>query len=522
MTLQTPTRRRSTQAPEKPRPAILRVRHREGQRVRASDLLDEQAFHIAARRRHYLGAHDWGIVRGLKLVPASDGIVIQPGFAVDGYGRELIVARAVSLPAADLQDCFGSAASDSGEMLDVWLAYRQGDPHGARRSVHSDVILTPHSASSPDSASPPGVPSADLSFGAHQALYGDAPVRAFPVYLGSIRKQGDTLEIVSNEKPRTTRLFAGSVTSPDGRTRLVLGDERADDPRRFAVVMAAGDLVVERMVINKRGGLTLRGKLELERVRQSQPEAAAGVDDCRRPALPDARSLSVRFSPAPTPTSPQPWRIYTTRVTEGEGDDKRHYHELRIELFHPGKYGNAHDYRLQVGVSDGGVFKPAFAVYADGVVRAYGIVAAKRRLQSPIGTDPNDPSLREMLDTIRREKFTDDELEIRELKATNVGRARDTAALSFILANKTPPPGEVISSIRFYQFIRHQDGSIARAEYGVSPVASLTRGQSRTIALQPLEGLKAGTYTVAVFAYGTRERGGITLVTKTTTFDVQP
>ena len=43
---------------------VTRVRYREQQRLRSSDLQDEQAHRIAIRRRHNIAQHDWGIVRG--------------------------------------------------------------------------------------------------------------------------------------------------------------------------------------------------------------------------------------------------------------------------------------------------------------------------------------------------------------------------------------------------------------------------------------------------------------------------
>ena len=79
---------------------IWRVRYRENQRVRAVDLRDDQAYHVAMRRRHLSSAHDWGIVSGLALVsPASisDDFRVQPGVAVDIYGRTLALSQPLSI-----------------------------------------------------------------------------------------------------------------------------------------------------------------------------------------------------------------------------------------------------------------------------------------------------------------------------------------------------------------------------------------------------------------------------------------
>ena len=59
--------------------------------LRPQDFGDEQAYHIAMRRRHIIAHHLWGIVRGLELA-VENALFVQPGIAVDGYGRELILS----------------------------------------------------------------------------------------------------------------------------------------------------------------------------------------------------------------------------------------------------------------------------------------------------------------------------------------------------------------------------------------------------------------------------------------------
>ena len=63
-----------------------------GQLLLEDDFLDEQKYHIDARRRHNLIFHDWGVVRGLAVTRAHDRSVrIGPGAAIDESGREIIV-----------------------------------------------------------------------------------------------------------------------------------------------------------------------------------------------------------------------------------------------------------------------------------------------------------------------------------------------------------------------------------------------------------------------------------------------
>src|SRR6185436_14669761 len=93
---------------------LTRVRFRERQPLRATDLNSEQAYHLALRRWHNVAHHGWGIATGLALV--SEGLLVQPGLAVDGYGRELIVPKPVSLPPEAFDDLETTSIA-------VWLLY---------------------------------------------------------------------------------------------------------------------------------------------------------------------------------------------------------------------------------------------------------------------------------------------------------------------------------------------------------------------------------------------------------------
>lgn len=76
------------------------------------------------RRRHNLAHHTWGIVVGLDLMeqPATDGsdsvdIIVQPGLAVDGFGREILVFQPVTLDRQFFADCTGK------QHREVWITY---------------------------------------------------------------------------------------------------------------------------------------------------------------------------------------------------------------------------------------------------------------------------------------------------------------------------------------------------------------------------------------------------------------
>jgi hypothetical protein len=74
-----------------------------GKLLTERELTAEQRYHINHRRLHDVALHGWGAVCGLKVVPAADPhcrsryLVVEPGVAVDGAGREIRVRAAVQI-----------------------------------------------------------------------------------------------------------------------------------------------------------------------------------------------------------------------------------------------------------------------------------------------------------------------------------------------------------------------------------------------------------------------------------------
>jgi hypothetical protein len=79
-----------------------------GQLIDEKTLQAEQDYHRGIQRRHNLELHGVGIVRGLgvRVEPATDAeeerLHIEPGYALDGCGHEIVIGRAVvvALPRA--------------------------------------------------------------------------------------------------------------------------------------------------------------------------------------------------------------------------------------------------------------------------------------------------------------------------------------------------------------------------------------------------------------------------------------
>jgi hypothetical protein len=67
-----------------------------GDNLAASDLAAEQGYRRQRLRRHNRHLHGWGVVCGLRVVPARDttrpwGVLVCPGYALGPYGDEIIV-----------------------------------------------------------------------------------------------------------------------------------------------------------------------------------------------------------------------------------------------------------------------------------------------------------------------------------------------------------------------------------------------------------------------------------------------
>lgn len=405
-----------------------RVRFRERQVLRAADLAAEQDYRVSMRRRHNTGQHVWGIVRGLGLKKTvagglsaePDGLSVEPGMAVDGYGRELFVEEPLVIP----PDAFDRLGSES---LDVWLVY---DYEGAtttqrgrracgpgsydRRREVSRLRLTRvrpadlvNQAQVVDPRVPAEVPTADLGFGPHRSPPDDA-ARAWPVYLGRVSRVS-TCGGARYEIPPAPRPYAGlrgeMLTAASGRARVQVGGEAAGDARRFAVSVAdAAGAFVERLALDRegktfvRGNATLGGRLVLHENRAAgvpnphelphelPPECSRGTT--RRKVEGTARAINFRALAA-TPKAAAPWQVYRTSVAR----DGKSVRQLRFEIGNPGDKGDPALYRLTVGADDAtGKFAECLSVSADCLVKVAGnLKVCGQVIEAPIKADPSDP-----------------------------------------------------------------------------------------------------------------------------------
>jgi hypothetical protein len=100
-----------------------RNRYYTGKLLVARDLVQEQAYFLDRHRLHNRLLHGWGVVCGLEVQPhpeedcAKKGwLVVEPGIAIDCYGRELVLCEptSVQLPQEELEYAAAGKPADDG------------------------------------------------------------------------------------------------------------------------------------------------------------------------------------------------------------------------------------------------------------------------------------------------------------------------------------------------------------------------------------------------------------------------
>jgi hypothetical protein len=334
--------------------SIERVNYFDRQFLRVEDFTDEQGYHIAMRRRHNVAQHTWGIVEGLEPALVEGSLYVNPGLAIDGFGRELILETIQPLPLRAFDDF------DTNK-LDVWMDYSTAltsqSPNGyadcSGNGSAQYYRLSEQPAvrfAKPDVNSTPRKPSlvlpTDLAFDATRSAPED---RNWPVFLGTVTRASNNAKepysIDLSQRPYAG-LVGEAVTSPSGTTQLQIGV--GDDPKnsnRFAVVMPAVDKVNPCLAILQDGSLNVRGQTTLT--------GNLTVSD---------GAIDVGVGPA---DPPQPWRIYRIQNVDATGVA---HNELRIEM----DGGSGGNNQVVIGAWSDSKFNPCLTVADDGTVTVGG------------------------------------------------------------------------------------------------------------------------------------------------------
>jgi hypothetical protein len=227
---------------------IERLNYYEGEYLGAVDFEAEQEYHRDMRRRHNLGPHTWGIVTGLEIAQFLNGgpnnevdVYIQPGMAVDGFGREIVIFTPLELTA----DMFVDFPQK--QPLSIWIAYDQqmilpsqdacatsGQKNAFNRVLEGYQIVIDPSLPTSDpivvagrSFTPPqpaavssAFPSAagDIVIPAdgsvpEQALPDDSTTANWLIQLGQVMWDGKRFLQMTQEVANTGRVYIGSVAA---------------------------------------------------------------------------------------------------------------------------------------------------------------------------------------------------------------------------------------------------------------------------------------------------------------------
>ena len=276
---------------------VERLHYYERQFLGATDFEAAQTYQRNMRRRHSLGHHTLGIVVGLELVerPAEGDakavdVFVQPGLAIDGYGREILVLapRRLEVPEferfSDLRD------------REVWIRYREElgqrpqagfeqcdevDQFGRVRESfaieveprpprHDRVMIAGRDAIASTDATPatpedtPRIPS-DESV-PHQDFVDDQGHRYWPIRLGTVSWDGVNRKFRKADHRlaqgrQYVSVVAQTVLAPAGSVRIMKREDYTPfDPAKEKGYLAAieGTLRVDKL-LTARGGIQLDG-----------------------------------------------------------------------------------------------------------------------------------------------------------------------------------------------------------------------------------------------------------------------
>lgn len=357
---------------------IARVHYFPQQFLRTEDFDTEQAYHIDMRRRHNIGHHIWGVVYGLQMQVEEGGIFVQPGMAVDGFGRELILPERQALALSEFE------AKDS-DQLDVWLLYNlvgakqgtsahrcSGNTNAFNRWQELPAIrLEVPDPSYPDPRQPKAVLDAGVESAAHRRP-SDDPAHRWPVFLGRIVRDRSDPTAPAYSVDQVGRPAAGvigdAVVAPSRGALVMVGDtlvrKQSDDGQvvqqqqtgRFSVALRHNNELQEHLRIlgpgemDIFGSTRIHGELMLDGGLNFYTRNTTDIND-----LPlENTSPSARQSPlqrfakqskgddlcdadplAEDDAVPQPWRIYryrSRRASDNNSGEMEPVDQLRIEM----------------------------------------------------------------------------------------------------------------------------------------------------------------------------------------------
>jgi hypothetical protein len=208
--------------------APRRLRYYSGQLLTADDFEAEQAYLLQGRRSDNRQLHGWGVVCGLGVVPSgSGGVIVEPGLAIDGMGRQIVVPQRREMP--DPRQPIDDRGHPCGEPVDsetftICLAYderpaEEDDPVRLVRETYTLEVRAgptePHPRSPATEAILAGS-SADVAMALGEATVSEAcdpPDQCVPI--ATVDQRKGELEVVL--------YLRRTLTTTDALLELILG-----------------------------------------------------------------------------------------------------------------------------------------------------------------------------------------------------------------------------------------------------------------------------------------------------------
>jgi len=321
----------------------------DGHVLRTADFVEDQAYHVARHRQHNIDEHRWGIAAGLALADQEGSLVVTPGRAVDGFGRDVVLDNAHTLDLSE-QDLLGV------EDVAIWLVYAQEREPGAGDAVDrlaDSARVEVKTAGPVDPRMPPGVSAADLALGATAPP--DDPGRRWPVYLGRINR-----DLTQPDRP--------PELVPDGRPYIGLVGATVESPAH-GVWIDLGDTVDGTLSVriqDANGNPRTPLKVDKDGVELSGPLTVGGDLVVRGGSLTVVPGGPALTGPAAAPE----WSLSHAEDTVA--------HELRVTMPAAGGLPN----QLVIGVWKDGAFVRSLAVDDAGTVLIAGNLVVGGHLQA--------------------------------------------------------------------------------------------------------------------------------------------
>ena len=298
---------------------IERLNYYEGEILGATDFQTEQEYLRDMRRRHNIGQHTWGIVTGLDIVQipnnnnAPDGqpavdIFIQPGMAVDAYGREIVALSKTQLT----QDLFAPYVDINipvSQPMYVWISYAQvmlqppadpctvaNQPNSFGRVQEAFALTVTQDPNGPandlivvdgKTIAPPALPG-DIVFPAddsipYQEFSTDDSTVNWYILLGQVLwyPSSGVFEQTADTTAATGRQYAGSVASA-----ILSPDDSLRIQDRFAPYPLPTDPTKPNGQFYGGVGVEVAGSLKVDRLLEAKQNVLIdGVPDAANPNL---------------------------------------------------------------------------------------------------------------------------------------------------------------------------------------------------------------------------------------------